>query len=125
MFNATQLKSTDPRLAPAQFLKPTGKPAWPFRPRTSQLPVTQADNLFFPSAGTQVFAPVHGDSRHRNRSAAWDVARGARFWAVQSSAASSVVGPVLPYAYSFLYSHRYSRGLFQRASYLFDIPGCL
>src|SRR5580704_11050827 len=84
IFKATPVKSTDPRLARAQFLTLKGRHAWPFRPRTNQLPVTQADCPFFPSAGTPVFAPVHDDPLHKNRSVAWAVVRGLRFWAVQS-----------------------------------------
>src|SRR6202050_1542375 len=89
VFKATPLKSTDPRPARAQFLKPKGTPAWPFRPRTNQLPATQADCLFLPSAGTRVFAPVHDDPLHKNRSVAWAVARGLRVWAVRSRDPSS------------------------------------
>src|SRR6266851_9475468 len=99
MFNVQSYATHEYRSSsgPSSTPDDKGTHAWLFRPRTNQFPVTPADCLFFPSAGRRAFAPVHDDPRDKNRSAAWAVARGPRFWAVQSSAASSVVGPVLAY----------------------------
>src|SRR5580700_258201 len=93
MLKATPLKSTDPRLARAQFLKPAGTRARSFRLQTNQFQANPAESLFFPRAGTRVFAPVHDDPRHKNRSVAWAVARGLRFWAVQTWDPSLLLGP--------------------------------
>src|ERR1700722_1634903 len=48
MFRATPLKSTDHRLARAQFLTLKGTRAWPFPPRTNHFPASPWESPFFP-----------------------------------------------------------------------------
>jgi hypothetical protein len=60
-FQAAPVKSTDPLLARAQFLTLKGTHAWPFRLRTNQFPVIQADCLFFPVLASEFlhkFMPI-------------------------------------------------------------------
>ena len=83
MFMSTPLKSTDPRLARAQFLKPTGTRTV-FSAADQSTSGEPGGEPFFPSAGTRVFAPVDDDPLHKDRSLTWAVARGLRLWAVQN-----------------------------------------
>jgi hypothetical protein len=47
-----------------------------FSAANQSISANPAESLFFSSAGTRVFAPVHDDPRHKNRSVARVVARG-------------------------------------------------